>query len=86
MHDSARLHKFNSHCELSNVLCNVLLFNKAGWLRLPSCNLLLKPPHALGLLLPDELIEFLSRAVLHEQVNVLLILKEVVQLHDVGAL
>ena len=57
-----------------------------GWIGASLGQLLLQFAQALGLLLPDVLVELLAGAVLHQQVHVLIVLEEMVQLDDVCTL
>ena len=93
MHYSARLHELDANGKLPDILRDFALCDEAslwqtwlGWVGASLGQLLLQSAQALGLLLPDVLVELLARAVLHQQVHVLIVLEEMVQLDDVCTL
>ena len=83
MHYSALLHVFDPNSQLSHVVGDLFLTDETCLGQLLDA---LEPAIAFGLLLLHICVEFLSLAVLHEQVDILVILEEVMQLHDVRAL
>ena len=93
VHYSARLHELDTNGKLPDILCNIALCDEAslwqtwlGWIGTSLGQLLLQSAQALGLLLPDVLVELLAGTVLHQQVHVLIVLEEMVQLDDVCTL
>ena len=94
MHDAALLHELNASRQLSDVLCNFFLRDKTClWLSrldrrdgLYACSyLLLLATETFCLLLTDVVIELHTGAVLHQEVDILLVFEKVVHFANVLA-